>query len=265
MKKLYILYSLLFIGTFSACNLNNNTDKSTIIETDNFIMMTNLPDKFNKSILKNCEMNLKGYKEVFGINLYKKNKTKIFAIIDKTKKTSLYIYPNTSPVEIHLDVSNISSLNRPQEGGCNNIFGFAHELGHEIMLFDDNDFSEAFAIYFGIKIVDYLGEQLGSIAWPYPYDYVKNEGSGMIEKMKSAGNHLYWQKIVIGFNEIDQTYGKKCIVTAIESVKNITSPKLFFMISNGRLISLELYKKEDLINALKLATGNNNIGYIFDK
>jgi hypothetical protein len=167
-----------------SCTIDNNKQVIKHIESTNYKLSTNLPDKFSKTILQNCEMDLVGYKAIYGFDLKQKRKIRVFTILNEKKPTSLYVYPNADPIEIHLDVNKINDLNRPAEGGYNNIYGFAHELGHVIMMFDDGNFGEGFATYFGLHITDYLFTQLGDSAWPYPYNYIENEGSGMIKKLK---------------------------------------------------------------------------------
>ncbi len=207
-----------------------------------------------------------GYKTVYGIDIYPKNKINIFAILNENiQKTQLFVYPNTDPIEIHLELNDMVYLNRPSEGGANNIFGFAHELGHVVMMFDDSDFGQGFATYFGIHITDYIKTQLGEKAWPYSYDYVSNEGSGMIEKIKNKNNKSYSEKIVLGLEQLDNMYGKKCIVDTITKLKDDDNSRLMFTYFNGKSISFKVYKKDDFIRELFQISGDQNIKTLFEK
>jgi hypothetical protein len=261
-KKLLLFVMVL---CFFSCALNNDGQKTKLFESENYRLTTNLPDKYSKVLLQNCETNLKGYKSIFGINLYQKRKIKIFALLNEKKPTRLCVYPNAIPIEIHLNVNKMSDLNRPSEGGFNNIYGFAHELGHVIMLFDDSDFGEGFATYFGIHITDYIYTQLGDTAWPYPYDYVENEGSGMINKMRKNNDKSYWVKTALGLEDVDNKYGKKCIMDAINQVKKNQKPRIIYQIDNGNLISLKVYSKDALIKEISQISGDSNIKSFFQK
>jgi hypothetical protein len=260
--KILLISSLLLI--LSSCNsMHRDTE---IIQSDNFILNTNLPNAFSNAILRNCETALMGYKSIFGIDIYPKNKISISAILDTNmKKTQLYVNPYTDPIEIHLELKNMIPLNRPSEGGYNNIFGFAHELGHVVMMFDDSEFGEGFATYFGIHITDYIYTQLGKNAWPYPYDYVKNEGSGKIDQIEKRNDKSYASQTVLGLEQLDRKYGKKCIVDAITKMKNNENKRVIYTTHNGKLWTSRIYRKDDFIREVCGVIEDSNIKILFER
>lgn len=250
----------------SVVKIDLNNLKTVTKGTKHFVITSNLPMPFIDAILAICETSLDGYQKLFGWDIAPRdaeNRIRVYVNIVPGSETSLWVQPDRTPVEIHWTSKSGFALNAPILGGAHNVFGYAHELGHVVMMFDDGDFGQGFADYTGSEVVDFVVARHKDKTWPRPYNYVKWDGSGRLkswaeDKDTETGSE---NAAAVLLYEIAQKHGRKAIGDAVARLKTGKKGIEHPTPSNPHFI---VYRVQDLRQALIDITGDTAVGALFD-
>jgi hypothetical protein len=238
-------------------------------ESAHFAIESEWPAPFADAILKIYETTLDGYKEIFGIDLFRKaqrRKFKVFARIDPSRPQTTYIRLEVTPPEIHIIQQSEAELNPPGQGGPHHIHGFPHELGHFMIELDSNLLSEGLAFYFGCEVTDYVHRKLGDSAWPRPYNSAKLDGMEWLRswgKMPDPGPRGAFIDGAVLLTSIADEYGQKVIGDAIKRVLSTEKPIAFPAKDRWDGKVLKVYRLIAFEQALVDITGDRNIETMF--
>jgi len=191
----------------------------TVKQSRHFTIKSNLPEPFVNAVLDICEASLDGYRDLFGLYLYPNpypgDKRMVIYAVMKPGNASLASHPYLKPAEIHMVVPSDAALNPPGRGGSHHTSGFAHELAHMAIMFDNPSFSEGFATYMACEVVTFVHERLGRKAWPRPYDYLALDGPPRLAKWASAAAPGTEQAAALLLSRIGKQYGREVIGKAV--------------------------------------------------
>ncbi|MBI9045397.1 MAG: hypothetical protein JEZ06_12980 [Anaerolineaceae bacterium] len=166
-----------------------------------------------------CEVSYDGYKDIYGrdaLALNDLDAIEVHLIRQSGMEPSLDSHGRKITFR-----GNETHLLSPADGGANNIYGICHEMGHLVFPIADSHYFEAWADYAAaFRIIPYVWDRLGAIAWPQPYDYLVNDGptdlhqriEDGIDKEDMLGDHYRAVSVLIS---VDDTYGPQIIGQAI--------------------------------------------------
>lgn len=166
-----------------------------------------------------CEVSYQGYREIYGLDALALGDLEIIEVRlfrEARSRASLDAYGG----DITFRGDDVHLL-PPAEGGANNIYGIAHEIGHLVFSLDDLDYIEAWPDYAAAhRIIPYVWERLGADVWPQPYDYLTNDGpSDLRQRVEEGTNRTdFWQdhyQAVGVLITVDEAYGPQVIGQAI--------------------------------------------------
>ena len=231
-----------------------------------FTIKSNLPLPFTDAVLAVCEASLDGYRDLFGFYLYPNpdpgDKRMVISAAMTPGNDRLWTYPGLKPAEMHWAVPSQAALNPPGQGGSHHLFDFAHEFGQLVMRFDDSKFSEGFSSYAASEVVDYVAKRLGPKAWPRPYDYVKEDGTGRLRSWAETAQPGTPEAAAALLSRIAAEHGRQTIGKAVRLLARSDSDRVRVR-RQVRDVFYTGYKVAAFCQTLMELTGDGEIGEMF--
>jgi hypothetical protein len=215
-------------------------DRYTTKETRHFVVKSNLPAPFPEAISDICEATLDGYRDRFGLYLYPNpypgDKRMVVWAVQKPGRASVSIETERKPMELRISVPSDAALNPPDDGGEHHLFAIAREFGRLPISFDSDSFNAGVADYLGSEVVDYVATRLGPKAWPRPYSYVGDDGTGRLRSWQYTAEPASPESAAALLDELAHAHGRETLGKAFRLLTRSTQPKPYKVAALCRLL-----------------------------
>jgi hypothetical protein len=215
-------------------------DSYTTKETRHFVVKSNLPAPFPAAISDICEATLDGYRDRFGLYLYPNpypgDKRMVVWAVQKPGKASVSLETQVKPMELHISVPSDAALNPPADGGEHHLFAIAREFGRLPIAFNNDSFNAGVAAYLGSEVVNYVATRLGEKAWPRPYSYIGDDGTGRLRSWQYTAEPASPESAASLLDELARAHGRETLGKAFRLLTRSTQPKPYKVAALCRLL-----------------------------